>query len=96
MAARTVAVGEYAVGRELMRSGFEWLDASDPTAVRRHLASRARSAATAARNRQVALSRFSLDQLPSELSGLIAKAAIGGCRDDGVRGLEAGGRTQAQ
>ena len=96
MAGRPVAVGEYAVARELMTAGFEWLDASNSGAVGRQLASPGRIAAMVARNREVAVSRFSLAGLPSELSGLLAKAVVGGCREDGVRRLEAGGRTEVQ
>lgn len=96
MAGRPVAVGRYPVARELMASGLEWLDAWDTEAVRMHLASPDRSAAAATRNRHIAVGRFSLGQLPSELARLIAKAATGGCRDDGGRRPEAGRRAQVQ
>ncbi len=96
MACRPVAVGDYAVGRELERIGFSWLDASDPAGVGHHLSDPVSRADCVARNRRTAEDRFSLAGLAAELSELLAKALPGGCRDDGGQGLDARRRTGVQ
>jgi mannosylglucosylglycerate synthase len=72
LAKRPVAVGTYPVLDELTELGFRWLDACDPTAVRRWLARPDASQLT--QNRSLAVRHFSTERLVRDLARLADEA----------------------
>jgi mannosylglucosylglycerate synthase len=69
---RPVAVGPYAVGRELRACGFEWFDADDAIGCKTWLASPNR--ALLDHNVNIATTHFALEHLPARLAALFAGA----------------------
>lgn len=67
---RPVAVGPYAVGRELRAAGFEWFDAGDPASVERWLEASDRSLLE--RNRELAVRLFSVEAMSGRLASVLS------------------------
>lgn len=72
LAGRPVAVGRYAVGRELRELGFRWFDAHDPDAVGRFLADPDHGLLH--HNRTVATEHLSLERMAACLRALLDEA----------------------
>lgn len=68
---KPLAIGDYAVARELAAFGFKWFAASDPAALDNWLS--APDDALLAHNLDVARQHFNLDDLPARLAEVISK-----------------------